>query len=325
MHNPATTQTNLQQPINLIQFKQQLIASNLSEAAVANGFSIKQYWDLGQLISRLMRLQDWSMIEKKTFKEWLVGELHQLMGVKMTIRKVEELIRFYEKLPDQRMLFPDLKWSHYVQIIKIERPVKRWYYLEEAAAGHWSAAQLRRQIRTRCYRRLKQEPYVYADEQKMMDRGIEAHLKDPYIFEFISNVKHKKHTEKILLDGLTNRMNDLLLEFGRGYTFVALQQRLATVSGKQFYVDLVFYHYLLKRFILVDLKTSELTHGDIGQMDMYIRLFEDRWRGADDQPTIGLILCPKKDPAILKYSIAEQGERLFVSTYKTGNNAGENL
>jgi predicted nuclease of restriction endonuclease-like (RecB) superfamily len=139
-------------------------------------------------------------------------------------------------------------------------------------------------------------------------------IKDPYVLEFLGIPDAHQFRESDLEQAILGKLHDFLLELGKGFAFVARQQRISTET-KDFFIDLVFYNYILKCFVLVDLKASELTHQDIGQMDMYVRLFENTVKGADDNPTVGIILCTEKDQTVVKYSVLNDSRQLFVSKY----------
>ncbi|MBK6904006.1 MAG: DUF1016 family protein [Saprospirales bacterium] len=204
---------------------------------------------------------------------------------------------------------PELSWSHYRLLIRVRQPDKRMYYWTEALKEQWSVRELARQIHS-----------WYCERAAALTAWEGGHpgaiIKEPYVLEFLPFKTSGGHLEKDLESALLERLQEFLLELGKGFAFVARQKRLSTVSGKRFYIDLVFYHYLLKCFVLVDLKTGELTHRDIGQMDMYVRFFEEKWRGPTDNPTLGLILCTEKDHTVVKYSMLKESRNLFASTYQ---------
>jgi predicted nuclease of restriction endonuclease-like (RecB) superfamily len=212
----------------------------------------------------------------------------------------------------------ELSWSHYRLIMRIENPQARDYYGREAAEQHWSARQLERNINSFYYERL------LASRRKPTGDGRNAigqvptpsdHLKDPYILEFLGLPMPAKFTEAEFEEAIIGNLQRFLLELGKGFSFVGRQYRISTET-KHFFIDLVFYNYVLKCFVLIDLKVGELTHQDVGQMDMYVRLFEDRMRGETDNPTIGLILCTEKDETIVRYSVLKENRRLFASKYQ---------
>jgi len=217
-----------------------------------------------------------------------------------------------------KIISPQLSWTHYRSLLRVENPKAREFYMNEAVANGWGTRALDRQINSLYYERLlasdDRKAVIAEMQDKTKDLQPEDILKDPYILEFLQLKENRKYLETEIEQALIDKMNDFLLELGRGFAFVARQKRISTES-KHFYIDLVFYNYMLKCFVLVDLKVSELTHQDIGQMDMYVRLYEDQYKAPDDNPTIGLILCTKKDETIVKYSVLNENKQLFATKY----------
>ena len=193
--------------------------------------------------------------------------------------------------------------------------------MNEAADQNWSTRALERQIHSLYYERLMMSRDKAPVVDEMREKTVplapqpEDFIKDPYILEFLGIPDSHKFRESELEEAIIGKLQAFLLELGKGFSFVARQRRIST-DTKDFFVDLVFYNYLLKCFVLVDLKTGELTHQDIGQMDMYVRLFEDKVKGPDDNPTVGIILCAEKDRTIVKYSVLKENRRLFAAKYK---------
>jgi len=212
----------------------------------------------------------------------------------------------------------ELTWSHYRLIMRVENPNARKYYINEAADNNWSTRVLERNINTFYYERIlssnnKSEALLQA---KHLEKQSPADfIKDPYIFEFLNIQEPYKTNEQQLEEALIDNLKHFLLELGKGFSFVKRQYRINTET-KSFSIDLVFYNYILKCFILFDLKTGELSHGDIGQMDMYVRMFDDLQRLEGDNPTIGIILCSYKDETIVKYSVLNENEQLFATKYR---------
>jgi predicted nuclease of restriction endonuclease-like (RecB) superfamily len=192
----------------------------------------------------------------------------------------------------------------------------RHYYLAEVQEQNWSVRVLERNIKSKYYERLLSTQKRSIARAKR-PRGTDADnlIKDPYVLEFLglpeNSIKSESHLESVII----GHLQEFLLEMGRGFSFVGRQFRISTETS-HFYIDLVFYNYLIKCFVIIDLKTQKLTHQDIGQMDMYVRMFDDLKRGADDNPTIGIILCADKDETIVKYSVLEESRRIFASKYK---------
>lgn len=243
-------------------------------------------------------------------------------AVRPESREVPKLAIPNEKspIPTASFLRSELSWTHYRLLLRLDNPVAREWYMNEAADAGWSVRVLERQIASHYYERLlaSQDRKAVQAEARTISSETALRpadtLKDPYVFEFLglpSQTFLEKDLEKALLDNL----QQFLLELGRGFSFVARQYRVSTET-MDFFVDLVFYHFRLKCFILIDLKTGNLTHQDIGQMDMYVRLFDDRVRQGNDHPTIGLILCSQKDKTIVHYSVLQGSEKLFASEYR---------
>jgi len=214
----------------------------------------------------------------------------------------------------------ELSWSHYRLIMRVKNTNARQYYMEEAAENNWSVRALNRQINSSYYQRLlasknKESVEKEAEENtKKLSMRPEDLIKDPSILEFLNMNPDLDYLEKEIEQALIDKLQLFLLELGKGFSFVARQYHISTET-KEFYIDLVFYNYLLKCFVLIDVKAGELTHQDIGQIDMYVRIFEDKIKPKGDNPTIGIILCNEKDATVVKYSVLNKSKRLFASKY----------
>lgn len=214
-----------------------------------------------------------------------------------------------------------LSWSHYRLLMRVENSDARRHYIREGISQNWSVRTLERQIDSLSYERLLKtrdgkivKPAV--QKKKIPDsQSPEEFIRDPYVLEFLHIPSSDSFLEHELEQALIDKLRHFLLELGKGFSFVGRQYRICTETS-EFYIDLVFYHYILKCFILIDLKTGKLTHQDIGQMDMYVRLFEDRIKTEGDNPTIGIILCTEKDETIVRYSVLKDSHQLFASWYK---------
>ena len=214
---------------------------------------------------------------------------------------------------------PDLSWSHYRAFMRVESDEARHFYEREAARSHWNKRQLERQINTLLFERLlksrdKDGVLQLANEGLTVQNPVDA-IKDPYALEFLGLPESHKLVENDLETVLTTHMQDFLLELGAGFAFVARQKRL-TLDGDHFYADLVFYHVRLKCYVIIDLKTEKLTHGDLGQMQMYVHYFDRDICTPEDNPSIGLILCTDKNDAVVEYVLDKGKERIFASRYK---------
>ena len=228
---------------------------------------------------------------------------------------------FYQAFPNCDALRHELSWTHYRSLLRVEQAAARLWYMNEAADQNWNTRALDRQIGTLYYERLlaskDREPVRKEAAAKLATLAASPRdfIHDPVMLEFLGLPNTGKLLESKLEDGLIGNLQSFLLELGKGFAFVARQQRISTES-KDFYLDLVFYNYLLKCFVLFDLKTDELTHQDIGQMDMYVRMYDELRRSPGDNPTVGIILCARKDKSVVRYSVLHGNEQLFATKYK---------
>ncbi len=214
---------------------------------------------------------------------------------------------------------PDLSWSHYRALMRVENDEAQRFYEEEAVRNRWNKRQFERQINTLLFERLlksrdKDSVLQLAYLGMTTEQPIDI-IKDPYALEFLGLLESNRLLESDLETALTAHMQEFLLELGDGFAFVARQKRF-TLDGDHFYADLVFYHVRLKCFVIIDLKTEKLTHGDIGQMQMYVHYFDREICTREDNPTIGLILCADKNDAVVEYVLDKGNERIFASRYK---------
>ena len=223
------------------------------------------------------------------------------------------------ELHDTPVFHPNLSWSHYRALMRIENSTARQFYEAEAVQANWSRRDLERQIGSLFYERL-----LASTDKTAMLAGVRQNpaplqaldvLKDPYVLEFLDLPQAPQLQENQLEQAIIDKLQHFLLELGRGFSFVARQKRMR-FDDKDFYVDLVFYNYLLKCFVLIDLKIGELTHQDIGQMDGYVRMYEAHSKVEGDNPTIGLILCSEKNAAVARYSVLSESQQLFAAKYQ---------
>ncbi|WP_202406008.1 PDDEXK nuclease domain-containing protein [Hufsiella ginkgonis] len=226
--------------------------------------------------------------------------------------------QFYSLFEKGHALRDELSWTHYRLLLKVEKEAARSFYVTEAIAGNWSTRTLERQINSFYYERIllsgtEGKPLVKQEaESKKEELQARDIIKDPYVLEFLDLKPNTGFYERELEQAIIDKLQEFLLELGKGFSFVGRQRRISA-EYEHFYIDLVFYNYILKCFLLIDLKTGKLTHQDIGQMDMYVRYFEDQVRQENDNPTIGLILCAEKNNALAKYSLLSDSKQIFAS------------
>lgn len=214
-----------------------------------------------------------------------------------------------------------LSWSHYERLMRIESETARNWYMREAAEQMWSVRTLNRNINTQYYERLLMSQVKEPVVQEMKEKTTEYQhdklefIKNPTVLEFLGLPNNKSYQEKDLEQAILNNLSEFLMEMGKGFAFVARQQLIRT-EEEDYYIDLVFYNYLLKAFVLVDLKVGKISHQDVGQMDMYVRMYDELKRNEGDNPTIGILLCAQTDKDIARYSILKGNEQIFASKYK---------
>lgn len=287
----------------------------------ANNTMIYAYWDIGERI--LVEEQggkDRADYGKKILHE-LSARLTDEFGSGYDERNLRRMRQFYQTFPIRDALRPELTWTHYRSLLMVQNEKARQYYLKEAVEQNWGTRALDRQISSLAYERIlssqnKMEVKKHEDDIARQDiLTPQDIIKDPYVLEFLdlpaNTVFYEKDLEKALIDNLQK----FILELGKGFAFIARQQKIATETSN-FFIDLTFYNYILKCFVIIDLKIGKLTHQDIGQMDMYVRMFDDLKRGEGDNPTIGLILCTEKDETVVRYSVLAENRHMFASKYK---------
>jgi predicted nuclease of restriction endonuclease-like (RecB) superfamily len=300
------------------------IRDTLAEArakvyAAVNSAMVEAYWDIGrQIEDAIGNRAEYG----KRLLQYLSNALTAEFGKGFTVRNLRAMRQFYAKFPIRHTVCAELSWSHYRLLMRIEDNVRREFYHRESVESGWTLRQLERQINSFFYERLLAtrqggKESVRNEIFKLEPNDSLAYiLKDPYIIEFLGLKENKDYHESDLEQGLIDHILDFLLELGKGFSFVARQKRITTESGEHYYVDLVFYNYILKCFVVIDLKTGKLTYQDIGQIDFYVRLFDEAVKQPDDNPTIGIVLCADKDETIVKYSALADKENLFASKYK---------
>lgn len=285
---------------------------------VANNAMVEAYWNIGRVIVEKQGGKDKAEYGTALLKN-LSKEMTKEFGKGFTLTNLKYMRQFYLTFPKSHALSDQLSWTHYRLLMRVENKNARNFYLEESIKENWSTRQLERQITTLFYERIlssknknkvAQEIYKLEPQRKQP----EDIIKDPYVLEFLGLPENIDFLEKNLEQALIDHMQKFLLELGRGFSFVARQKRI-TFDSRHFYIDLVFYNYILKCFVLIDLKVGDLTHQDLGQMQMYVHYFEDEMMTEGDNPPIGIVLCADKSESVVKYTLPKGEKQIFASKY----------
>jgi len=280
---------------------------------------VQAYWQIGRIIVE----EEQKGKERAEYGKGLLKELSKKLirdyGRGFDESNLRNMRMFYLTFPKCDALRHELSWTHYRLLLRVEKEKARSFYLIETINNRWSTRELERQINSLFYERIalskdKAEVLKLSKKGQIIQKPKDI-IKDPYVLEFLELQENSKFLEKDLEQALIDKLQQFLLELGRGFSFVARQKRI-TIDGDHFYIDLVFYNYILKCFILIDLKIGKLTHKDIGQMDFYVRYFEKEEKQENDNPTIGLILCSDKNETMVKYTLLEDKKQIFASKYK---------
>jgi predicted nuclease of restriction endonuclease-like (RecB) superfamily len=273
-----------------------------------NTILLKTYWEIGRLIIEDEQNGENRAAYGKAVLKNLAAKLTLEFGKGFDESNLRNMRNFFLAFEIWDAVRPELSWTHYRIISRVGNQLLRSQLVSHAIEGNWNSRTLQRNVDSQYLGRLLKLPENESREA--------AHfIKDPYLFEFLGLPSTVEQTETKIESALINHLQQFLMELGKGFAFVARQQHIVTDTS-DFYIDLVFYNYYLKCFVLLDLKTDKLTHEAIGQMDMYVRMYNDLKKGDDDNPTIGIILCTEKDETIVKYSVMAENQKLFASKYR---------
>lgn len=282
---------------------------------------VQTCWEIGRHIVEFEQGGEARAAYGKKLLPRLAEALTREFGRGFDDRNLRNMRAFYQAFPIWHAVRTELSWTHYRALLRVSNKEAREWYANETALQNWSARALDRQIGTLYFERLllsgdKASVAAEADANiAALPQTPREFVRDPVMLEFLGLPGTGKLLESRLEQALMDKLQAFLLELGKGFAFVARQQRISTES-QDFYVDLVFYNYLLKCFVLIDLKTDKLTHQDIGQMDMYVRMYDDLKSGPDDNPTVGILLCEHKDQSVVRYSVLHDSEQLFATKYR---------
>lgn len=280
---------------------------------------VQAYWHIGRIIVEEEQHGEGRAEYGKAIIEEFAKRLACEYGKGFNKTNLWYMRQFYLAFQNLHALRGELTWTHYRLLLKIEKAKAREFYMHEAINSDWSTRELERQISSLLFERLA----LSKDKKGVFELAKIGHkitepsdlVKDPYVLEFLGLEKHEKHLEKDIEQALIDKLQHFLLELGKGFSFVARQQRI-TLDGDHFYIDLVFYNRLTRCFVLIDLKVGKLTHQDIGQMQMYVNYYKRTQMTEGENEPIGILLCASKNDAVVRFTLPEGKKRIFASQYK---------
>jgi predicted nuclease of restriction endonuclease-like (RecB) superfamily len=285
----------------------------------ANTAMVRSYWEIGRVIVE----EEQRGAERADYGHKLLESLSKRLSAEFGKGFDQSNLRymrlFFNAFPIRDALRHELTWTHYRLLMRIENIQARSFYEAESVAANWSTRELERQMNSMLFERLA----LSRDKEGVMALAAEGHtfhdpadlVKDPYVLEFVGLSEQIKFLESDLETALLAKLEQFLLELGKGFAFMGRQQRL-TLDGRHFYIDLVFYNRLTRCFVLIDLKTGELTHQDLGQMQMYVHYYQRERMVEGENPPIGIILCADKSEAVVRYTLPEGDPQIFASRYR---------
>ena len=286
--------------------------------STVNSVMVETYWNIGKQIYEAQGENERAEYGAGLLK-FLSKKLTEEFGKGYTVRNLSNMRAFYSAFSNWNALRANLSWTHYRLLLKVEDGAARIFYLDECTKSNWSTRQLERQINSFYYQRLlsSQDQEGVRNEIQTLEKGVDVKdiIRDPYVLEFLGLQQTPNLYEKDIEQGLIDHLQKFLLELGRGFSFAARQKRI-TLDGEHYYIDLVFYNYILKCFVIIDLKIGKLAHQDIGQMQMYVNYYTRELMNEGDNPPIGIILCADKSDSVVKYTLLEDNNQIFASKYK---------
>jgi len=306
---------------NLYEFSRNLISNSRKLAYhTANFAMVETYWQIGKKIVEEQGGETYAKYGENLLKS-VSKRLTAEFGKGFTYVNLTNMRKFYQQFENVYALRKELTWTHYRSLIRVENLKVREIYMNEAADNQWSTRFLDEQVdKHSCERLISTHKEIINELNSENASQLSVNpqdylLRDPLLLDFYELDENKKYKESDIEQQIIDNLQKFLLELGKGFSFVSRQQRIST-EFSHYYIDLVFYNYILKCFVLVDLKIGKLTHQDVGQMDMYVRMYDKLKRTEGDNPTIGIILCEEKDRAEVKFSVLNDNEQLFATKYK---------
>ena len=301
------------------EIKSYIITAKQQVYKAVNSAMVEAYWNIGKKIYEVCGENDRATYGQQVLKD-ISDKLTAEFGKGFSVQNLRKMRHFYLLFQKRSTLSSELSWSHYELLIRVQDENARLFYAKECAESSWSVRQLQRQINTMYYQRIlasKDKASVKNEIQITEPKPkYENFIKDPYVIEFLEIQPDTHVYEGDLEQALINHLQKFLLELGRGFSFVARQKRFS-IDGQDFFIDLVFYNYILKCFVLIDLKMGKLTHQDLGQMQMYVNYYTRELMNEGDSKPIGIVLCADKSDSIVKYTLPEENNQIFASKYFT--------
>lgn len=282
-----------------------------------NAGMVQIYWEIGQQLDKAC---DGKQDEYgKGLLRQVSAKLTAEFGKGYSYANLKNMRQFYRCFPNRYALRSDLSWTHYRMLMRVADSKAREFYAEECATAGWSSRELERQITTFAYQRtVSQQKIGERLPQTATDKGMAQYrdfIRDPYVLEFLEVKPSPELYERDIEQGIIDHLQQFLLELGRGFSFVARQKHI-DIDGDHFYIDLVFYNYILKCFVLIDLKLGKVKHQDIGQMQMYVNYYKANMRNEGDNDPIGIVLCAEKNEAVVKYTMgSDNSTHIYASKY----------
>ncbi|NQV17652.1 MAG: DUF1016 domain-containing protein [Armatimonadetes bacterium] len=284
-----------------------------------NNILVQTYWNIGKRIVEFEQGGKEKADYGSELLKRLSNDLKERFGKGFSRSNLQYMRLLYLKYQKYQTLSGKLSWSHYVEILSISDELTRSFYEKQCNSENWSVRELKRQIDSGLFQRIalskdKKGVLKLAKEGQLFE-NVEDIIKDPYVFEFLNIPENYRHSEKELENRLIDELGHFLLELGKGFAFIGRQFRI-TLNNTHYFVDLVFYHRILKCFVLIDLKLAKANHQDIGQMNLYLNYFKNEENETDDNEPIGIILAADKDKILVEYATGSISNQLFVSKYQ---------
>ncbi len=317
MNDLTTNTSNLDQIFQRI--KAVLTQARAQAWQAVNTAMVTSYWEIGRIIVEEEQGGETRADYGKRLIKGLSQRLSAEYGKGFDHSNLWNMRGFYIAYPKIDAVRRELTWTHYRLLLRVEKPEARAFYEVEAVKARWSTRELERQINSLLFERLA----LSRDKDGVMDLATKGHevqkpedlVKDPYVLEFVGIRQEERFLEADLERALIEKLQHFLLELGRGFAFMARQQRIV-LDGRNFYIDMVFYNRLARCFVLIDLKIGELTHQDLGQMQMYVNYYQREMMAEGENPPIGIVLCADKSEAVVRYTLPEGNNQIFASRYK---------